>query len=332
MNLLAIVSQGKTLSKVEAQEAMDGIVARAFGAAEIGDFLLALRSRGETVDEILGFALSLRSHARPITIKRTDLIDTSGTGGDGGQTFNISTAVALITASSGLAVAKHGNRSVSSLSGSADVYEALGLRIDSDVTKIANSIEQNGFGFLYAPHFHPAMAVVAPIRKNLGVRTVFNILGPLLNPALAKRQVLGVYDRPTLEKMAKVLRELGSTEALVVSSRDGLDEISVSDITDAYHLKNGNLTPIEILPQDYGVKLSTIENLKGGSAIENAVIIENILSGKTGAPRDIVVFNTAAALWIGGKVNDLRSGLSEAEKLIDQGNALRLLGVLRGIK
>jgi anthranilate phosphoribosyltransferase len=332
MSLLIRVSQGKTLSVSEAEEAMDGILARAFNTAEIREFLLALRSRGESVDEILGFALSLRKNALRISITRENLIDTCGTGGDGGQTFNISTAVAFVTASSGLGVAKHGNRSVSSLSGSADVYEALGLQIDSDPKKIAETIEKYGFGFLYAPHFHPAMAVVAPIRKNLGVRTVFNILGPLLNPAIVKRQVMGVYNRPTLEKMAKVLRELGSTDALIVTSRDGLDEISISAKTDGILLQKGNLIPLEINPINYGFTYASLDGLKGGTAAENAVIIEDILSAKLGAPRDIVVLNTAAALWIGGKVKDLKSGVEEAAKTLSQGKGLKLLKDLREIK
>jgi anthranilate phosphoribosyltransferase len=323
------VHQGKTLSTSEAQEALEGIINQSFDTEDVKKFLLALRSRGETVDEILGFALGLRKQARPISVKRTDLIDTCGTGGDGGQTFNISTAVAFVTASSGLGVAKHGNRSVSSLSGSADVYEALGLQIESDAKKIANSIDTLGFGFLYAPYFHPTLAVVGPIRKALGVRTVFNILGPLLNPALVKKHVLGVYNRPTLEKMAIVLRELGSTSALVVSSRDGLDEISLSDKTDGILLKNGKITPIVISPQDFGMDLKPLESLKGGGAKDNATIIEEILSGVEGPPRDIVSLNSAAALWIGGHARDITEGLAQVKELLNSGAPLKLLENLR---
>jgi anthranilate phosphoribosyltransferase len=329
MTSLKKVLEGKSLTKSEAKEVMDEIVDRAHSAEDIGAFLLALRRKGETIDEISGFAESLRNHARPINIRRQDLIDTCGTGGDGGLTFNISTAVAFVVGSSGLGVAKHGNRSVSSRSGSADVYEALGLKIEADENKIARSIDENGFGFLYAPHFHPAMGAVSPIRKSLGVRTVFNLLGPLVNPAKVKKQVIGVYDSSLLEKLGGVLMELGVTEALLVSSRDKLDEISLADLTYAVHLKDKKLTKIEITPEDAGLTRSSLDSLKGGTAEDNAKIIEGIFRGDKSPHLDVVLLNAGAALWIGGLAINLKDGVSKARELINKGLVTKLLETLR---
>ena len=329
MSLLAQVIEGKTLTRKEAEEVMDGIVALQFPADQIGKFLLALRSRGEKVEEIAGFATSIRKHARPFSVTRKDLIDTCGTGGDGGHTFNISTAVALVVASQGLAVAKHGNRSVSSRSGSADVYEALGFKIEADSKKLSQQLEKLGFAFLYAPHFHPAMGSVGPIRKSLGVRTVFNILGPLVNPASVKRQVIGVYDRTLLEKMAAVLRELGSEEALIVCSKEGLDELSVSSATEGVHLKGGKILPFRVNPEEIGLHRAALEDLRGGTATENAEIILKIFGGERGPRRDVVALNAAAGFWIGGAAKDIREGLKLANSVLNSGKPSTFLNKLK---
>lgn len=330
--LLESVIDGKTLSRVEAEEAMDFIVSGDCYEHTIGEFLLALREREETPQELAGFAASMRKHAIAVPVTRRNLLDTCGTGGDGAHTFNISTAAALIAASAGIGVAKHGNRSVSSPCGSADVYEALGLKISSDPGAVAQQIDCYGFGFLFAPYFHPAMQSVARIRRLLGVRTVFNLLGPLTNPAPVKRQVIGVYDRALIPRVVCVLKELGTEEALVFASHDHLDEIALSADTDAVHLHHGVTSPLVISPEDFGLRKQALDSVRGGDALTSAQVILDIFDGKLGPHRDILVINAGAALWIGGVTNSLSAGVREAATLLTQGEPRRYLDRLRAVQ
>lgn len=321
----------QSLTQAEAESAMDLLMQGQASSEEICGLLGALRGKRESIDEIVGFARSMRKHAKPINVKRRDLIDTCGTGGDGADTFNISTASCFVLAASGLGVVKHGNRAVSSKCGSADVLEALSLQIDRSVDLVAKDVESYGFGFLFAPLFHPAMKYVGPARRALGVRTVFNLLGPLVNPAGAKRQVIGCYDVGMLSILAEVLRELGSEEVMLVSGTDGLDEISVTAATHVVHLKDGIISKYLISPEDLGIERSSLDDLKGGDATENADLIEGILSGTIkGAKRNIVAINAAAALMVAGKSENLLSGYQMANDILDQGQALAVLQQLRG--
>lgn len=320
----------QTLDQEEASAAMDKLMSGTASPEEVAAFLGVLRGRGETVDEIVGFARSMRKHAKRLELVRTDLIDTCGTGGDGSETFNISTANALLLAATGLGVVKHGNRAVSSRCGSADVLAALGLKIECTMNEVAKDVENYGFGFLYAPLFHPAMKHVAPVRRQLGVRTVFNMLGPLVNPAGTKRQVIGVYDGSLLVTLAEALKELGAEEVMVVSGADGMDEITSVSTTRVAHLRNSRIEYYTLSPEELGMKRAKLEDLKGGDAETNAKIIEKILAGEErGAKRDIVVMNAAAALMVGGKTKDLLEGIKLAEEILDNGSALANLNKLR---
>ncbi len=332
MNLktaLEKIAGTKTLTSLDAEAVMDVFMLGQFDQDLAAEFLSALKARGETVEEIVGFARSIRKHATPITVKRVDLVDTCGTGGDGANTFNISTAVSLVVAGAGVGVAKHGNRSVSSRSGSADVYEALGLRLEKDPGVVARSIDEVGFGFLFAPAFHPAMKHVAPVRTKLATRTVFNILGPLVNPLFVKKQVLGVYSADLQTRMAQAIMSLGCDQSLVVHGSDGLDEFTLTGATHVVHIKEGRLKQFDVSPEDVGLQRAEAKELAGGSSTENALIIENILKGEKSPRRDIVVYNAAAALWISGVVKDLKEGVLRASKVIDQGAALGILEKLR---
>lgn len=320
------------LSQDEALEAMNIMMSGDTSNEHMAAFLGALRGKGESTDELIGFARSLREHAKPIdTIQRT-LIDTCGTGGDGSQTYNISTTCAFIIAAADLGVVKHGNRAQSSKCGSADVLEALGIPIDLPPDRVKQSVEQTGFGFLFAPLFHPAMKHVADVRKQLGLRTVFNLLGPIVNPAKTKRQVMGVYDGKLLEQIANVLKALGSEEAILVSGLDGMDEISLVAPSQIVHLKNGSIQSITIRPEDFGLKRCQVEDLRGGDANQNAQILTDVLSGKDKGPkRDIALLNSAAALVVGGKVKELAEGVSMAKHLIESGKVLQVLEAARAI-
>ncbi|SME93674.1 anthranilate phosphoribosyltransferase [Pseudobacteriovorax antillogorgiicola] len=321
----------ESLSEQEANEAMNLLMGGRVSPEEVGAFLGALRGKGETIEEITGCAKSLRDHAIPLRIKRTDLIDTCGTGGDGANTFNISTTNAFVIAAAGLGVCKHGNRSISSKCGSADVLEELGVPIDLEPERVAESIDRYGFGFLFAPKFHPAMGHVVPIRRNLGARTIFNLLGPLVNPAFTKRQVMGVYDRKMLEPFAYVLASLGAEEVMLVTGDDGLDEITTTTTTQVAHLKDGQVKTYTIDPRDYGIDLARAEDLAGGDRKTNADIITRILRGDDHGPkRDIVAINGAAALLVGGKVSDLGEGLKAVHDILDQGKAWEVLQAVRG--
>ena len=282
--------------------------------------LIALRTKGETVDELVGLATTMRRLATPVKTGRDDLIDTAGTGG-GRPTFNVSTTAALIAAGAGCGVAKHGNRSATGLSGSADVLEALGVRIDLGPGEVARCIERAGFGFMFAPAHHGATRYVIPVRKELAVRTIFNFLGPLTNPAGAARQVIGVSDAAFLETMAGALAKLGAIKALVVSSADGLDEMSTSGTTRVVEVDGPELRSYEVSPEDVGLPRARPEELTGGTPDVNAETTRRIFAGEPGAQRDLAVLNAGAAIYVSGRVETLEAGVREAEAAIDDGRA-----------
>lgn len=298
--------------------------------AQIGALLTALRIKGETVEEITGAAKVMREKAT--TIKAPEgVLDTCGTGGDMSHTFNISTTTAIVVAASGIPVAKHGNRSVSSRSGSADVLEALGVRIDLPPEKVEKCLFETGFGFLFAPLFHPAMKYAIGPRREMGIRTIFNILGPITNPAGAKRQILGVFANKLTETLAMVLANLGAIEAMVVHGDDGLDEISVCSKTRVSRLKDGNVDNFTIEPEDFGIWRSKIEDIRGGDKEDNASITLSILNGEKGPRRDIVLLNSAAGIIVSGKTEDFRTAIAMAEDSIDSGRALKKLDDVRRV-
>ena len=318
---IANLVAGKSLTMDEAAAVMDEIMEGQVTPAQFGAFVIALRMKGETVEEIAGLAKTMRANALQVRTSGP-VVDTCGTGGDSSATFNISTTAAFVAAGAGLKVAKHGNRAISSQSGSADVLEALGVRLDMTAEEVGRCLEEVGIGFMFAPAFHPAMKYAAAPRREIGVRTVFNILGPLTNPAGAKAQVLGVFDGSLVDKMAEVLRLLGCQHALVVHGEDGLDEITVTGKSQVSELKNGNITSYTVTPEEFGMSLAEPGSLKGGSAAENAVILRDILGGAPGARRDVVLLNAAAALVAGDKVTSLKDGVEMAEKSIDSQQAL----------
>ena len=283
--------------------------------------LVALRMKGETADEIAGAALAMRERVTPLDVDRDDLVDTCGTGGDGSGTFNISTVAALVAAGAGANVAKHGNRAVSSSCGSADVLSALGVHIDLDAAQMSEVLRRAGIAFLFAPKLHPAMAAVSAVRRELGVRTIFNVLGPLTNPAFARRQILGVYSERLVEIVAHVLAALGARHALVVHSRDGLDEISVSAATRVCEVRDGEVRSYEVTPEELGVRRHAVESLAGGDARTNATIAREILSGGNGARHDVVAVNAGAALYVSGAAPSIRDGVALAKESIASGRA-----------
>jgi anthranilate phosphoribosyltransferase len=315
---------GRSLSIEEAAAVMTEIMEGKATPSQLGAFLTAMRLKGETAEEIAGLAGVMQAKALRVNINEP-LVDTCGTGGDGSGTFNISTAAAFVAAGAGLKVAKHGNRAASSQCGSADVLEALGVKIELSPEQVQKCLEQVGIGFMFAQAFHPAMKYVGPTRREIGIRTVFNILGPLTNPAGAKAQVLGVADKGLMAKMATVLKTLGCQHALVVHGEDGLDEITITGKTFVAELKNGNITNYEITPEKMGLRRADAGSLKGGTARENADLLRDILSGKKGPPRDIVLMNAAAALMAGDKVETLKQGITLAGEVIDSGRALQKL-------
>ena len=288
--------------------------------------LIALRMKGETAEEITGAAMVMRERVTPIHVDRTNLVDTCGTGGDGRGTFNVSTIAAIVAAGAGANVAKHGNRAVSSSCGSADVLAALGVNIDLDAARMTDVLRRVGIAFLFAPKLHPAMSAVAGVRRELGVRTVFNVLGPLTNPAFARRQVLGVFADRLVETVAHVLSALGAEHAMVVHSRDGLDEISVSAPTRVCEVRGGDVRTYEITPDELGLRTHSIEELAGGDARRNAEIAREILGGgDEGARHDIVVANAGAALFVGGLAASLGDGVALARQSIAGGGAMQKL-------
>lgn len=326
---LSQVIGGENLSRQEAHESMQAIMSGASGDAQIGGLLTALRIKGETSEEIAGFAESMRSHTVKVTCSRTDLLDTCGTGGDCKGTFNISTTVAFVVAGAGASVAKHGNHGVSSSCGSADVLKALGIRIDLPAQNVASVIEDAQIGFLYAPTFHPAMKYAGKPRRELGFRTVFNVLGPLTNPLAAECQLLGVYDRSLTHKLAEVLLQLKTRRAMVVHGLDGLDEISTTAPTQVSEVVDGQIRSYMIDPADYGIPAADLHAISGGTPEENADIIQSILHGNRGARRDLVLLNAAAALVVAGKAENIKEGLKLAADSIDSGAAHAKLDRMR---
>ncbi|AEV69194.1 anthranilate phosphoribosyltransferase [Acetivibrio clariflavus] len=321
--------EGKNLCEDEIIAALNCIMEGNATPAQIGSFITALRIKGETIEEITGCAKVMREKADRITLEKDYFIDIVGTGGDCSYTFNISTAAAFVTAAGGVTVAKHGNRSVSSKSGSADVLESLGVNIALEPQKVKECIDRIGIGFMFAQTFHKSMKHAAGPRRELGIRTIFNILGPLTNPASAKGQLLGVFSDKLTEPLAHVLHNLGVEKAMVVYGMDGMDEISLSAHTKVSELKDGKVTTYYLNPEDYGMKLVSKEELVGGDSKENAKIILSILNGERGPKRDIVVLNAAAALYVGKAVENIRDGIALAEELIDSGKALEKLNELK---
>ena len=294
---------------------------------QTGAFLIALRAKGETVPELVGLARTMRSLSDSVEIDRADLLDTAGTGG-GPSTFNISTAAALVAAASGCAVAKHGNRSATSRSGSADVLEALGVSIELGPAQVATCIEEIGFGFMFAPRHHAAMKNVVGVRKELGVRTIFNFLGPLTNPAGARRQLLGVSDRRYQETIAEALVGLGAESALVVSSEDGIDELSISARTRVIEVADGTTEEWFAEPGQFGLSEAPLEQIAGGEPQENAAVIRSAFEGEEGPVRDVILLNAGAAIYAGGRADDLGAGVERAREAVDSGAATRMLEAL----
>ena len=316
---------GVDLGRARTRAVMDQIMSGQATDAQIGAFLVALRIKGETIDEIAGGAEAMREKATPIVTVRPDLIDTCGTGGDDSGTFNISTTVAFVACGAGLAVAKHGARSISSQCGSADVLAALGVNVEATPEKVGECIDEVGIGFLFAVALHGAMKHAIGPRRELATRTVFNILGPLTNPAGAKRQLLGVFDGALTEALAGVLRELGSERVLVVHGSDGLDEITLTGPTQVSELRDGQISTRQIHPGDFGLQVVSAEALKGGDADYNARILREVLDGREGPQRDVVLINAAAAMVVGGLAEDITAGLEVARASIDSGKARQAL-------
>lgn len=320
------VVAGSDLSDNEVEAAMDAILDGEASPAQIAAFVVGLRMKGESASEIAAAARALRKHCKAIRPNVDGpLLDTCGTGGDGLHTFNISTAAAIVAASCGVAVAKHGNRAVSSKAGSADVLEALGVRIDLPGDRVLKSIEEVGIGFMFAPSHHAAMRHAAPVRRELGVRTLFNLLGPLSNPASATHQVVGVYDATRLEQLAQALGALGLTAAWVVHGQGGLDEVSPAGPTRVAELANGEVTCFEVRPVDFGLDPVRLEALGGGDASRNAEIIRAVLDGEQSPARSAVVLNAAAALRVAGLAEDPKAAAERAAAAIDRGDAKRKL-------
>ena len=287
-----------------------------------------MRTKGETVDEILGFVRAMRLQATAVRPRSAGVIDTCGTGGDGTGTFNISTVSAFVAAGAGCRVAKHGNRSVSSHCGSADVLKALGVNIEMPAERAAQCIDEIGVGFLFAPQYHPGARHAAGPRREIGVRTIFNMLGPLLNPAGAKRQVTGVYERTLTEPIAEVLRRLGAEHCLVVHGEDGLDEITLSGRTFVTELRDGTLRSLTVEPPDFGLASAPLDELRGGDAAANAETARRVLAGKQGPQRDVVLLNAGAAVYVGGGADSLAAGVQRAAESIDTGRARAALDAL----
>jgi anthranilate phosphoribosyltransferase len=323
---IAKLAEGCDLTRAESESVMNEIMDGVATHAQMAAFLTALRVKGETVEEITGCAQVMRGKAIAVEPSRTDLVDTAGTGGDGAGTFNISTTAAFVIAGAGLGVAKHGNRAVSGQSGSADVLEALGVNLDLTPAQVAQCIDKVGIGFLFAQKLHPAMKNVAPVRKELGIRTIFNILGPLTNPARTPAQIVGVYDPQLTATMASVLHALGVRAAFVFHSADGLDELTTTGINHVARFDNGSVHEEELDACDLGLSRASRQDLRGGQAQENAGILRAILSGaERGPKRDVVTLNAAAALVAGGKADDLGAGLKLASDAIDSGRAISAL-------
>jgi anthranilate phosphoribosyltransferase len=328
----AVISKlldGSQLARAEARAVMDEIMRGEATPAQIGGFLIALRAKGETPDEITGCAEAMRDHVLAVRPRRNDLVDTAGTGGDGAHTINISTAAALVAAAAGAAVAKHGNRAVSSACGSADVLEALGFTLELEPQRIAKSIDELGFGFLFAPSHHPAMRYAAAVRRELATRTVFNVLGPLTNPAGARAQVVGVYAPDLVRTIAEVLARLGSSRAYVVHGGGGIDELSPVGPNLIAEVVDGQVLERQLDPEaELGIPRCSVDELRGGSPAENAEAIREVFAGKNGGRRNAILLNAAGAIAASGHAADLREGLEVARRTLDSGAAGERLELL----
>ena len=325
---IQLLLDGHHLSRADARELMGSIMDGEATQAQIAGFLVALRTKGETADEIAGFAEAMREHVVPVTPQRSPVVDIVGTGGDGAHTFNISTAAALVAAAAGAAVAKHGNRAASSQAGSADVLEELGIALEQPPERIALSIDDLGFGFMFARAHHPAMRFVAPVRQEIGIRTVFNVLGPLANPAGACDGVFGVYSPALVPLFAEALAELGARRAFVVHGEGGLDELSPSGPSLVAEIVDGDVSEWELDPRDLGIEPTDPAELRGGSAAENAVIVRAVLTGEPGGRRDAVLLNASGALVAAGLADDLVEGIALGAETIDSGAAASRLDAL----
>lgn len=317
--------EGKDLSRIQAREIMGAIMEGNASPAQIGSLLTALRMKGESVEEITGFAEAMRGFGTHVATESARLLDTCGTGGSGIHKFNISTASAIISSAASVRVAKHGNRSATSKAGSADVLEALGVNIHLNAEQARQCLDRIGICFLFAQIYHPSMRHAAGPRRELGVRTVFNMLGPLTNPAGADRQLLGIYDRSKTETIAAVLKELGSKRAMVVSSLDGLDEISISAPTQISELREGTVNTYVVSPQDLGLASHPLEAVLGGDAAENAAIITSVFQGALTPYRDIVLANAGACIYVAGLADTLSDGVKKAKNVVDSGQAMSKL-------
>jgi anthranilate phosphoribosyltransferase len=327
--LISQVAEGSNLTEAQAETAMTLMMNGDATPAQVAAFLMALRIKGETIDEITGCARVMRQRATAVPHSREMAVDTCGTGGDRANTFNISTTAAFVAAGAGVPVAKHGNRAASSLTGSADVLEALGVNLTLTAAQVGRCIDEIGIGFMFAPALHTSMKHVGPVRKELGMRTIFNLLGPLTNPAAAPAQVMGVFSPNLTEPLARVLGNLGVKHALVVHGLDGVDEISISGPSVISEMEDGLVHTYRVIPEDLGIARAPREYIRGGTKEENAAITEAILKGEQGPRRDVVLLNASAALLAAGAVRSLKEGVAAAEQSIDSGAAYGALESLR---
>ncbi len=330
---LQIIAQGKSLSVEQAADAMHQIMQGEADPLQIAGLLMGMRARGESIEELTAFVRVMRTYFIPVACEDPNAIDVCGTGGDGTNTFNISTAAAIVCAGAGVTVAKHGNRSVSSKSGSADVLEALGVNVNLNSDEVASCIKKAGIGFIFARHYHPAMRHVMPVRTTLRSRTAFNILGPLCNPANVKRQVIGAFDLETAQVIATIMHELGAEHIVTLHSEDGLDEASISAPTVLIEYRRTDKEPrkTRITPESYGLTRADLSSLTGGDARENAAMIRSVLQGDPGPCRDIVILNSALGLWVSGRYAGMENCIEAAQASIDSGAARERLQTLCAI-
>ena len=326
---IKIIEKGTDLPEKKMSVVMEEILTGNASTPQIVSFLVGLNNKGESIEEVTAAVKVMRKYVTTISAKQKIILDTCGTGGDAKGTFNISTTVAFVVAANGIAVAKHGNRSVSSASGSADILEALGININLSKEKLGECLDETGIAFLFAQNLHPAMKYASEARKQVGKRTIFNIIGPLSNPAQATHQLVGVFAAHWAPFLAQVLLKLGTKHALVVHGEDGLDEVTTTAKTMVSEIKNGKILHYEISPEQFGVNKARLNELAGGTPQENSIILLDILKGKKGAARDIVVLNSAAAIYAADKINSIKEGIALAEEAIDSGMALKKLEILK---
>ncbi|MFA6216573.1 MAG: anthranilate phosphoribosyltransferase [Candidatus Omnitrophota bacterium] len=323
------LQEKKDLNRLQMEEVMEEIMSGKLDTPQIVSFLIALEDKGQTVDEITAAVVVMRRHVRKVPVVEGIVLDTCGTGGDQKGIFNVSTAVAFVASGCGIRVAKHGNRSVSSRSGSADILEALGVNLNVSPEKLSASLKDINIAFLFAQNLHPAMKYAMPARKQIARKTIFNILGPLTNPAGARHQLVGVYEKSWTKKIAHVLLQVGALHALVVHGEDGLDEVTTTAATEVAEVHNGKIDSYRITPEEFGFTRARLEDLRGGSAEENAAVLLDILNGKPGCVRDLVVFNAACAIYAADRAASIKEGIQLAEEAIDSGKALKKLELLK---